>query len=442
MKKKLLTGLLCALVIGPLAACDNSNTSGDGTGAGGGAGGGNTTTEIKVQEKLSNAAVATSKKLVEGLEKDIFAVKFDLEAEMAVDMKMTQVDYVVNEKYELDETGRTVLGTATMSATEDISIVGNLDLKYYNALMSQAETLPENSTEFYIGVDMTNTESMGEMKEETSSNVGYYMNADEMFIQNNEDKASQPVEEDVHYTIAAVVAELKKVKDYDFNQILDYALNLIGGSMSDGETDITAEIEGYKSIINTFLGFIEGTVTSEELFDLLTPLMSAPGEEIDPQVKTLVVSILDYVKAMNLHSLLDFSSKGDVITIKFNYKAFKTLLNKVIDDVANLISTSGIEGAAEAAQQITAVKPMINEVLPKTLDFKVTLGLKNGLIVSNTMDLLVETDIPMSSSVGYPDEIGATAQGQEMSLTKIDFDYDMTFDFGSTAYEVPVITVA
>lgn len=441
MKKKILTGLLCALVIGPLAACDNGNTSDDGTGAGG-AGGGNTATEVKVQEKLTDAAQATSKKLVEGLEKDIFAVKYDLEAEMAVDMKMSLVDYVVNENYELEETGRTSLGTATMSATEDISFVGNLDLKYYNALMSQAETLPENATEFYIGVDMTNTESMGVMKEETSSKIGFYMNADEMFIQNDEDKASQPVEEDIHYTVAAVLAELKKVTEYDFDQILDYALQLIGGSMSEEGTDIAPEIEGYKAIINTVLGFIEGTVTSEELFDLLTPLMSAPGEEIDPQVKTLVVSMLDYVKAINLHSLLDFSSKGDVITIKFNYKAFKTLLNKVIDDVANLISTSGMEGAAEVAQQISAVKPMINEVLPKTVNFKITLGLKGGLIVSNSMDLLVEADIPMSSSVGYPGEVGATTQGQEMSLTKIDASYDMTFDFGSTAYEVPVITIA
>lgn len=462
MKKKILTGLLCAILIGPLSACDNGNTSSDDTINGGGAGGGNTATEVKVQEKLEDALIATKSKLADVLNKDLFSFNLGVQNDMVIESKEEIIEYIVNEDCEAEITGRNTYN-AREHDTMNASIVANFDLKYLDALMKQEEALPENLSEVYTKINSYNIheregQKVKEYRDETESYLkGFSVIEKESWSEYYHDPLQEGQESiddfneyydvyeadlEIFHYLSIIFSEINKVLSFDSEQLLDYVLNLLPSEDEKPEFSTFSDLFN-KDTVKKVLNFLKGTVTSNEFADyILVDFLKIPGEEITVELKSFVGALLDYVKTINVHSLFNFSDKNNLITIEFNYEAFKTLLGKLIDDLANLIENSKIEQFATMDDELRNNKQYILESLAKNIEVKVSFEIKNKVIVSTAIDFLLEGEItPLFGLAKKPLEPGETFTETEEILTKIDYSQELTMEFANIAYEVPVLTV-
>lgn len=468
-KNKLLIGLLCAAIVGPMTACEEvnstSNTSSNGVVNNSSNVSGNTDV---VQEKLNKAAAATKAKIVEELNKEVGALKlnFDYDTEMTIDYyenTYTVVGTVAD--YDLELTNSTLTQEDVKeSVNTSIEMIANLDYKYYTDLLTAEDpTTLSNGTELYLGVDMTENDISNKLEAMVSNNtsitkVGEYTDSSEIDLETN-------------MQIAAIFSEVKKVSTYSEEEALNYIKQILGmvmGSQSgtpnlDSAVSETPVVGGessastaVSSLIDSVIGFINGTVTSAELVEVMLPLISN-GEEVDPSMKAFLISVLDYVKTIDLSGLISLSASQDgnktLFTLTFDYDAFKALVAKVFDDIkALMLNSAPEESASEISTGMDQTKAMILEELPTTVEFSETIGVTNGLITSSYTNILLEGEsLPHSyasnSSMPIDPEtgnvlIGGTSTIKSEILTKQEISFGFNFEFGTEPFEVPTLTVA
>lgn len=469
-KKKILVGLLCAAMIGPMTACEEVNS----TSNNGSNGGVNTSSSSDgnidtTQEKLNKAAAATKAKLIEELNKEVGALKLNFEYNTEMIFDYYEETYTVVgtvDDYDLELTNSTLTEEgAKESVSASIEMIANLDYKYYTDLLTAEDpTTLSNGTELYLGVDMAENDVSNKLEAMVSNNTAT--------TKVGESTDSSAIDLETNMQIATIFSELKKVSTYSEEETLNYIkeiLSMVIGGQSgetypEGDTGEVPPVVGGEnsastaasSLLDSVIGFINGTVTSAELVELILPFISN-GEEVDPSMKTFLISVLDYIKTIDASSLITLSASQEgeqtLFTLTFDYEAFKTLVAKVFDDIKSLMLDVAPEESAEnIAIGMDQTKAMILEELPTTVEFSETIGVTNGLITSSHTDILLEGEnLPYSSvqnsSLPIDPEtgdilIGGTTTLNNEILTKQEVSFGFNFEFGTEPFDVPTLTVA
>ena len=459
-KRKFLTGLLSVTMIGSLVACDPASGSSSSTNSSNNNNGGKTN---EVLDSINTAAVATRNKLAQELEKDSLSLKVD------VNYSGKQTEYRVEET-EVYQGGEWVPGETTTydpetySMTEKATLLANLDTKYYtDFLATEGATTLENSTVLFASIDAKAKEFDKDGKEtySGSSLVEAKIDSTSMVARMKSGEITDQTENEVgmetNAQIASVVAGLKAASTMTEEEATAMFKQLLMAQLQLDPTDAD-QVAYFESLYNTVFGFLDGTVTSEQVADTFLPLIFGGSEEVPEEsqaaMKALMVALLDYVKAIEASNVVKFTSRTENGTtfakMTFDYVAFKSFAEKVFDELTVLFTTNIPEEKEMIEEDMTQFETMFFALLPESVELSVEFGIKNGLFSSFDFDFAFDgTELPYTGGENHRIETdengnpveGATIEYNTSFITELEFSSYIGFEFGASAYTIPEFTI-
>ena len=456
-KRKFLTSLLGVTLVGSLVACDPAGGTSGSTNSGNNNG---NTNASEVLDTINSAAVATRNKLAQELEKDVLSLKLDF------DYSMKATSYIVEDSYIWENENWSATGSETSDPSsaemgEVGSAVGNFDTKYYtDFLATQGETSLTNSTTAFISMDAKQKEydKDGKVESEASSLVEAKITGTEMTARMKSgeysDETSRPVDAEFDATLASVVDSLKtasKLTDEEATSMLKMMLMSYVGVNPENEQ----EVEMFDSMYNSVFGWLDGSVTSSQVVDLLMPMFptSEMSEDEVAAVKKVFVAVLDYVKAVEISNVVKFTTKTEngktLVTATFDYAEFKKLADKVFDELTTLF-VNNIPSEEVETEDIKSDMAHFEEtffaLLPEKVELSVTFGITGALFSSFEFDAVVggaNLPTPSSSLVeGESVEEGTNRITRTTYVTDLELSSGFSFEFGASSYQIPEFSIS
>ena len=450
-KRKFLTSLLSVAMVGSLVACDPAaNTTGSNSSSG------NNGTTNEVLNNINTAAVATRNKLAQELEKDALSLKVDLNySGKQTEYKVKESEVYLNGEWVPGET--TTYDPETYSMSESATFLANLDTKYYtDFLATEGATTLENTTVLFASIE-AKTQVLDKDGKETSSGsslVEAKIDSTSMVARTksgeNSKETSNEVGMDTNAQIASIVAGLKAASTMTEEEATAMFKQLLMSQLQFDPTDAD-QVAYFDTLYNTVFGFLDGTVTSEQVADTFIPIIfggEEGSEESQAAMKSVMVALLDYVKAIEASNVVKFTTRTENGTtfakMTFDYAAFKTFAEKVFDELTVLFTTNIPEEKEIIEEDMTQFETMFFALLPESVELSVEFGIKNGIFSSFDFDVdFGGFDLPLSGEDSRPEspENGTPNSNYYSFMTDLEFSAYVGFEFGASAYTIPEFTI-
>lgn len=404
MKKRILIGISCFSMLFSLLACDNKNDHIKNSSS-------SLTPETSesIQEKIENASLSTKNKLKETLTKDYLALELELDSDLSI--KYEDVETIVNNDHFLIE------GESSTTKFDFFThTIANLDLNYYrdNEVENTSDiyslllyNLTGNEERLEIGID---GKSVSQLKD------GILVKED--------------INPNIHQNVANYITELDKILNLSQQGLMEYFTSLL--------TKLVPSVNENKEVIQTIIDFFNGKITSAELLGYYLAKQEETTLTIEQQ--NFVIAILDYIKTIEISSTFNYlETKEGTYLIKFDYEAFKALIDTTLEDIKKMSVNLKEADAKALIAGIDELKVQMASYMPYSVIFDVNISLFNGLISNIEIKLIVDGSFLISETDKVDNQTGNPINLKSF-LKNIVFNLDFDFEFDNVKYEIPKLS--
>ena len=404
MKRGILIGILSFSMLTSLLACNNQDdqiksSSSPIT----------PETNENIQEKIENASISTKNKLKESLTKDYLALNLELDSDLSI--KYEDVETTINGDQSILEASSSITKLNFFTQT-----LANLDLNYYR---NESQI---NTTDIY-SLMIYNVSGEEERLELGIDGESVSTCKDGILVK-------EDINPNVHQYLASGIIELDRILNLSQQGLIEYFTSLIANLVP--STSIN------KEVIQMLIDFFNNKITSAELLGYYL----AKDEELQLTIEqqNFVIAILDYIKTIDISSTFKYlKTEEGTYLIKFDYEAFKVLIDDTLEDLKKLsINLKEAEAKALVAG-IDELKVQLSNNLPYNIILDIDVSLVNGLLKGLDFSFIVDGRFLLSENENVDSQTGKTVTFQSF-LKNIMLDFSFDFEFGNVQYEIPILS--
>lgn len=408
---------------------------------------GNSTSSSEVSSSIVVNSSLTNSEIQETLNTKIDATKSKLETVLKGEKIGVKVSASVNESMNIVVNGQNL---ADESFSESFDAIGNIDMKagkeYYDEYLTRTyEDIYDEVNDIYIRVMKFNEEKVAEIAANDTSS--YYFKINSSMSESNQ---SESMNQELWYTPTSMTLKADGQKEtQSHNGSTNYMfyeyVTMVQSTISSLE-EMTKE--NMPQVLQTIIGFFEGSVTSEEMLPILVQLFSLiNGTEIsieDENQRQFLIDCLTAIQEINYESLynisLETSGNNSTLIVRLNLDAVQANLLTFIQAVHNAYLKSAIKAGVDSESQdeinhlFSIIKSDIRNNLPSTFDVYSTMSFKNNIVTETNEVVKIDGKMPQIGLVMLGFDPNATSGTCTYS---INMDSKTSLEFGNEYYVIP-----
>lgn len=396
--------------------------------------------------ELSNKLKTTEENIEDILMKDKVSIDFELNSTQYLSLSLGEEEQVLTDN------------------SMDIKLLNNIDMiagkKYYQEYLERVEddetgevtwnpetvaaiALEDSGEAYsYSNVSMLSSDENGEtFKTIVESEEWTYPTTSYSIMKQYTD----PVNEEMAFEQNVKITPETSGEDFYFSHYANYeslfTLNMLLSSTTENIPE-----ESIPPIVTSFLNYLEGSVSSEQLLEEFINYYNSTVDEasklvIDENYKKLIIEILDVFPSIDYYSLFDVSVLNNdgletyKISINLNnvVKALNSLLTAIESGLANL--EDGDEFKTSMSQILLILKNDLTTRLPFVFNSNVSLSFKDNVLVGFDSEFKMEGLVPYTMLLFASVD---TTNVQNMTYN-IDESYSMDLTISNEEVTLPIV---